>query len=303
MSVGSRIRRDGIGKQGKGDFGFCLMVFGITLIAPSGTACMPQRIVIDSRVSTADALPAWADLGLCLRQCVRGGRVDYASLAEDHRSLDAALAILSRSGPASAPRHYPDRASHLAFWINAHNAAVLRAVVQQVPPPRNGMVMIPDRPPRDPRYGYAFLLDGRFLSAADARSEALRLAGDDVRVRFALCGGRMDGPSLLDQPFAANALDTQLNEAFSRALASEQIVRIDHGDQRLLIAPDLAAVRDRLVTDFRRRTGMAEASLFNVLLEFAAPRRRLELNTAIGYRIETMPPDNRLNLAPATGRN
>jgi hypothetical protein len=58
------------------------------------------------------------------------GRVDYAALKADSGDLDRYVQQIAASSPVSHPRVFPTRESQLAYWINAYNALVIKAVVE-----------------------------------------------------------------------------------------------------------------------------------------------------------------------------
>src|SRR5438046_559302 len=57
------------------------------------------------------------------------GYVNYTGLKADRAELDSYVAALERTSPENTPALFPDRASQLAYWINAYNALVLQAVI------------------------------------------------------------------------------------------------------------------------------------------------------------------------------
>lgn len=241
----------------------------------------------------------WSDYALCLHRAVRDDGVDYAALLDDPAPLDRALSRLARCGPNLSPRFFAKPADRTAYWINAHNAAVLRGVVELIREHRRraGPRAMPDRQARDVETSFAFILDGEKLRPADLRRRALDSAGNDWRVRFALCDGRVVGPGLQRRPFLGDVLEVQLNDAVRDEMARPGVVRIDHGEQQLVIWPGLAQLRPMLVAELRRKTGAPNLSFFNVLLDWAAPQRRRLLNRAVGYDEVLMPDDSRINHA------
>jgi hypothetical protein len=77
----------------------------------------------------APALAAPADeYAVLLARSVRDDGIDYRELAEGRAALDAYVRWLETADPGVAPA---DRA---AFWINAHNALVLRHLLDTRPP-------------------------------------------------------------------------------------------------------------------------------------------------------------------------
>lgn len=257
--------------------------------------CGPRLVRLESAAepvpASATPQPNWSDWGLTLSRVVVGEKVDYQALLADHQALDRFLARMGQQGPQSTPAAFGDRDSRLAYFINCHNAAVLRGVVELGA--KHGL---PARVPGDLDSRFRFRIDGRERTPAELRREALDLAGDDWRVRLVLYDARSVGPPLPRHPFSGDLLDAQLNETTRSALASSRVVRIDHGEaKRLLIWQGLYPLRDRLVQDWEQRSRTRGATLLNVLLTWADRPQREVLNTAIGYRVAPMPADDRLD--------
>ena len=161
---------------------------------------------------------------------------------------------------------------------------------------------IPARLPTGPDRRFRFLLDGRLRTPADMAEEAIRFAGADWRVRFALYSGRGDGPALCGRVFLPGMLDEQLDHVTREALQSERVVRIDHGvEKRLLLWRGLYEIRDRLVRDYEARFKTGDATILNVILEWSDRFRRETLNSAVGYAEAVMPADHRLGAINAAG--
>jgi hypothetical protein len=239
----------------------------------------------------ATSQPDWSDWGRTLSRVVVGEKVDYEALLADHQALDRFLARMGRQGPQSTPAAFADCDSRLAYFINCHNAAVLRSVLELAI--ERGL---PARVPGDLDSRFRFPIDGRAQTPAELRRAAMDLAGDDWRVRLALYDARSVGPPLPRHPFMGDLLDAQLNETTRSVLASPRVVRIDHGEaKRLLIWRGLYPLRDRLVQDHEQRVKTRGATLLNVLLDWSDRPRREVLNTAIGYQVAVMPEDDRLD--------
>lgn len=267
------------------------------LAAVAGCAGPVHVDLRGSAPTTAESLPRaagepqdYSDWGLTLSRAVRDGGVDYERLAADPRPLNRFLAGLAARGPASTPDAFATREARLSYAINAYNAAAVRSVVALC---RDGKP--PFRVPGDLDRRFSFDIDGSRRTPGDLRADALRLAGADWRVRFALCDGRRSGPRLQRRPFLSEMLDAQLDLAVRDALGSAEVVRIDHGWQILYVWRGLFDLRHQLVRDYERRLATRGATLLNVLLDRADRPLREVLNTAIGYEVREMPSDDALN--------
>ncbi len=257
--------------------------------------CGPRgEMRVDAQPGTRD------DYALVLYRVVVGDKLDYAALVACLPLLERYLAMAAQSGPETTPEQFSDEASSLAFFINCHNAAALRSIIE-LDAGREPATTLPyyfDR-------RFSFLIDGRRHSIASLRDETHRLAGDDWRVRFALYSGRSDGPTLPRYPFTGEKLDAELDRTVRDALSSEQVVRIDHGeDKQLLLWGGLFEIRERLIAGYERRCGTTHATILSVLLDWSDGFRRQTLNAAVGYPVVRMPSDDRINAVqpPSMGK-
>ena len=79
-------------------------------------------------------------------------------------------------------------------------------------------------------------------------------------------------------------------------MQSEQVVKIDHGEiKRILLWQGLFDIRRQLISNYERRLHTNGATMLNVLLAWSDRFQRETLNSAVGYPIEVMPVDNRVN--------
>ncbi len=250
------------------------------------SGCGPRGdIQITAQPGTRD------DYALVLFRVASGDKINSDDLSASRPLLDRYLALAAGSGPESAPAGLARPPDRLAFLINAHNAAVLRSIIELA-----AAGAPPQSLPIDFDRRFTFLIDGRRHTIASLRDEILRHAEGDWRVRLALYGGRLDGPPLPREPFTSERLDEQLDRTVRAALASEQVVRIDHGEyKRLLLWTGLYEIKDRLIADYERRYGTTHATILSVLLEWSDGFRRQTLNAAVGYPVAAMPSDRRLN--------
>jgi hypothetical protein len=54
-----------------------------------------------------------------IRNVDDSGRIDFDALTHNRADLDRVVAFIAAADPASQPERFPDRQSHLAFYINA----------------------------------------------------------------------------------------------------------------------------------------------------------------------------------------
>ncbi|MCG8403801.1 MAG: DUF547 domain-containing protein [Phycisphaerales bacterium] len=232
-----------------------------------------------------------ADYGLLLHRIVVDDRIDTAKLLGSRSLLDQYLAMAAHHGPESTPAQFPAKEHQQAYLINCHNAMMLHSMI--------GLAVdesIPERVPHNLGRRFEFMIDGVYRTASEVKTDVVSLAGADWRVRMALHTGRMDGPPLPRRVFLGDMLDAQLDHVTRQALRSEKVVRVDHGEiKRLLLWRGLFEIRRQLISDYERRFHTTGATMLNVIFEWCNRFQRETLNSAVGYPVDVMPVDHRVN--------
>src|SRR5690606_37812738 len=126
------------------------------------------------------------------------GRVAYRDLAaNDAATLDAYLAALASADPAGWPRD-----EQLAFWLNAYNAVIFRAVL--------------DGESAESLYGrygmfwrYTRVVAGKERTPDEIENRIVRPSGES-RIHFALVCASSSCPKLMRRAWQAATLDADL---------------------------------------------------------------------------------------------
>ena len=230
----------------------------------------------------------WATV---LRENVREGLVDYGHLKDHRQSLERFLGALSVVGPESQPALFKTRGDRAAYWINAYNALVLRAVLEQYPVETmyglSGPALQAD---------YQFPVDGGMLNLLTIKEKLREVSRNDTRVMFCLCGAAKGDPPLVAEPFHDYDLERRLRETARAAMSNRNLVRVDRVNQKLLVWFDLFADQREIVGQYERRYRTHGATLLNVLNTFADSQRRGQLATATGFQVQAIPFDRSLNI-------
>lgn len=135
-------------------------------------------------------------------------RVDYGGVtAADRARLKSWLAAMQTVDVARLTR-----AQQMAFWINLYNAATLDVVLDAYPVEsirhvRGGLLG------RGPWREKLLSMGGERLSLDDIEHHILRRIWRDPRIHFAVNCASIGCPNLRREPFRAEALNTQLDEA------------------------------------------------------------------------------------------
>lgn len=195
-----------------------------------------------------------APLGRALAGVVQpNGLVDYARLARQADDLDAALAAIAATDPATLRTD----AQKTAFLLNAYNARVLRLVLDH---PRathleRGDLFGTFFQTRAPVAGLSLTLNEiehgilRRQDRVDARTipaaaRALRPSRLDPRIHVGLNCAAVSCPPLRPAPFTAATVHAELDRAFRAFVASDRHIRLD--GRRLV----LSSLLDWFGTDF-----------------------------------------------------
>ena len=161
-------------------------------------------------------------------------RVDYAALRDDRAQLDDVVASLD--APLAGGEPSWSRYQRMAFWINAYNAFTLQVIVDYYPIRSGWFTLLPRNSIRqidgvwtDLRWRAA----GRDLTLDDIEHGILRSEFRDPRIHFAINCASIGCPPLASQPYRAETLDAQLDEAARTYLAIPEGLR-DDGDDFLV---------------------------------------------------------------------
>jgi hypothetical protein len=230
------------------------------------------------------------DYAAVLQDYVQDGLVDYEALAANPEPLERYYALLSVTGPDSTPDQFVTRAQKTAYWINAYNACVLRAVLEHYPISTMYDVTLPRL-----QSEYKFSIDGRHENLIWMEGKILEDSNGDVRALFATSRAAMGSPRLMDEPVRASSLDRQVQRATENALNNPYLLRVDHGDQAIYVWQLILRRQADFIQYWRTQRRGRRVYLYNVLCELAAPSQRQRLEDAIGYDLREMSFDRRLN--------
>jgi len=229
----------------------------------------------------------WAQV---LRQHVRGGLVDYAALAGNRDPFERYIALLNVTGPTETTQQFATREQRAAYWLNAYNALVVRAVLHWYPVGTMHDMNMP-RLESD----YQFRIDGRKMSLLAIEEEILKESSNDPRIYLATCRASLGTPGLPAEPFQASNLERQLAAAAAAALDNPNLLQVDHSRRTILLGQIILSRQADFVNFLRARRRGSTMYLYNVLVELASPAQRRVLQGAVGYTLREIPFDRRIN--------
>ncbi|PIE17378.1 MAG: hypothetical protein CSA65_09100 [Proteobacteria bacterium] len=154
-----------------------------------------------------------------LRTYVRNGRVDYAGIKANAKGpLDAYVAALGKARPGGSTN------AQKAFYFNAYNALVIKAVIDRWP----SITSVAKVPGFFKRIRYR--VAGRSLTLDQLEKEVILARYKDARTHFALVCGARSCPPLSSRAFAARGLDRVLDRLARRFInGKEGVVKSRRG--------------------------------------------------------------------------
>lgn len=168
------------------------------------------------------------------------GRIDFASLVNDHRDLDQVVAFIGAVDPRTRPDLFPERSDQLSYYINAYNALAMFGVInKRVPRSLAGFSKFTFF------YWQKFRIGGKSISLYSLENDIIRPMGEE-RIHFALNCMVVGCPLLPRTAFSAANLSDQLETAARTFIAEDRNVQID-SDRREL---RLSSIFDFYTEDF-----------------------------------------------------
>ena len=231
-----------------------------------------------------------------LGRWVRPGGVDYDAVRAEEGDLRRFVATLGEIGPRVTPERFTTEPERLAYYINAYNALVLFAVVDNWP-----INTVHDvRGWLDPRagfgffYGLRFPLDGGAVNLYDLENDVIR-GFVDARIHAAINCASKSCPALAPYAFEPAQLDDQLDAVTRDFCSNPPHVWVDDEAEEIR----LSAIFEWYQPDFEehaRRLGRP-ATIVDFILAFAAPEvaARVERAQRADFEVVFQPYDWALN--------
>jgi hypothetical protein len=231
-----------------------------------------------------------------LGRWVRPGGVDYDAVRAEEGDLSRFVATLGEMGPRVAPERFTTEPERLAYYINAYNALVLFAVVDNWP-----INTVHDvRGWLDPRagfgffYGLRFPLDGGAVNLYDLENDVIR-GFVDARIHAAINCASKSCPALAPHAFEPAQLDDQLDAVTRDFCSNPPHVWVDDEAEEIR----LSAIFEWYQPDFEehaRRLGRP-ATIVDFILAFAVPEvaARVERAQSADFEVVFQPYDWALN--------
>jgi hypothetical protein len=160
-----------------------------------------------------------------------------------------------------------DRPQQLAFWLNLHNALMVRVVLDHLIARSPDDINLGGSFSRGPWSATLARVDGASVSLGSIRTAALRPVFQDPRWHYGLCDASLGGPALPRAAFQGETVDRQIEDSAIGYVNHPRAVRVEDG------ALLLNAFWRRNLVDF----GGSEASALSHIAAYADRELRAEL--------------------------
>jgi hypothetical protein len=201
------------------------------------------------------------------------GSVNYAGLTLDRAQLDEFIDRIGSLGKNEYEGFSMDQKR--AFWINAYNAMVLRAVIDRYPIKKTeGYMKYPDPSPMNIE---GFWVAIRFKSPLGpvtlSRIENDILPGlGQPFFLFAICNGTKGAPGLSNEPYLGSTLSKQLDAAASRFMRDPERVTVDIAAGAITLTKYLELNGSKLIgkfysPDLYRNRDKIEVAIMNLMIQ------------------------------------
>jgi hypothetical protein len=153
-----------------------------------------------------------------LAKYVKRGQVDYSGIkAAAKAELDQYVGAIAKANVSGLSKN-----ARLAFYLNAYNAIVIKAIVDRLP-----LASVMKVPGFFKKAQYR--VAGKAVTLDQLENKIIRPQFQDARIHFALVCGARSCPPLGSRAFSAGKVDADLNRLTQRFVAGRG-VKVD-GDQ------------------------------------------------------------------------
>jgi hypothetical protein len=158
------------------------------------------------------------------------GRVDYGALQANPADLNHYVEQIAARSPISDPNDFLTRSSQLAYWINAYNALVIKAVVENWP----------TKSVRNLGKLYSFFWSRKFVAGGKEYTlnnieDILRKNLAEPRIHFAIVCASNSCPRLQREAYTPENTEQLLDEAARLYVNEPRNLKIDLAHNRVTL--------------------------------------------------------------------
>lgn len=150
-----------------------------------------------------------------LKENIAIGKVDYQAIKKDPALLNEILENASKIDLT-----IENAATTKAFWINAYNLSMIKAIVAKYPVKTpTDIAGVFDKNTQ--------LLAGKKITLNDIENKMLRAKYNDARIHFVLVCGALGCPPIINVAYLPTTLDEQLDKQAKLALNNPNFIKVD----------------------------------------------------------------------------
>ena len=156
-----------------------------------------------------------------LKKNVSNGKVDYQTIKNDPALLNEVLEIAAKIDVSKETVN-----SQKAFWINAYNLTLIKAIVNKYPV----------KSPLDIAGLFdkgTYLLAGKKYTLNDIENKMIREKYNDPRVHFVLVCGANGCPPIINNAYLPETLEDQLNKQAKLALNNPNFIKVNAASKKV----------------------------------------------------------------------
>ncbi len=220
------------------------------------------------------------------------GYVDYDGLHKSRADFDQFILVIQTTGPISTPKKYAGANSQLAYYINAYNAMVFKGVIDRGPEKDSvwkGWVS-----------GLNFfvrmdiVVDGVKTNLKKLEDKTVRAQFKDPRIHAALNCASVGCPRLIQEPYVAEILDQQLNNAMREFLNDDMHVLVNAAKNKVGVSKIFDWYESDFL-DYEHRQDNTEGSKNSRLIAFINRYRDKPSRIPIDYKVHILEYDKAIN--------
>jgi hypothetical protein len=194
----------------------------------------------------------------------------------------------------------------LAFWINAYNLELMRAILDNYPIESNRVLRL-FWPPNSIRHikglwdQHKFIIMNEEFTLQEITRRFFKKEFDDPRVFFAIYYGSLSGPPLRNEAYCGQNLSAQLDDQIKRFIAAGGTLKIERENQRVYLSSMLSSTWNgqqfvaKYGTDLKFKQQEPEVrAVLNLLTKYISPQDVGFLETG-NYTVDFMVYDWTLN--------
>lgn len=216
------------------------------------------------------------------------GYVDYAALNKNKNTLNQYVSRIEQYSPVNSPELFPTREAELAYYINAYNALVFKAVLERGPETESvwsGLISGLNFFVRTP-----VIVGGDRTNLRKLENKVIRDQFKDPRIHAALNCASVSCPRLPQQAFLTETLDQQLDTAIREFVNSEQHVKIDRQGQRAMLS-EIFDWFEKDFIEYERAQGNGSPNLIDYINRYRTPGSEIDRD----FKVDFIEYDKRIN--------